>query len=162
GLFALQARLRRRAQGERRRARPPARAHAHPLPRDDRPGACAPRPDQYRHALPPRAQPGEVLEDPARGPRDLRPRGRRRERDALSPLGHGTWTAIVAGTIWRQKSARGIRIDGPVLLALAAAIGLHGLYDWQPFPGYYGILWSVGVGLIGIVLLRFVVQRATQ
>src|SRR5262249_39989678 len=45
-------------------------------------------------------------------------------RAVLAPLGHGTWTAIVSGTVWRQKTARGVRIDGPVLLALGAAIGL--------------------------------------
>ena len=82
-------------------------------------------------------------------------------RSALAPLGHGTWTAIVSGTVWRQKTARGIRIDGPVLLALGTAVLLHGLWDWQPLAGLWNVLWSLAIGGIGVVVLRTVVQRAT-
>ena len=82
-------------------------------------------------------------------------------RALLAPLGHGTWTAIVSGTVWRQKSARGIRIDLPVILALLVAIGLHGIWDWQPLGGLWNVAWSLVVGAVGLVILRTVVQRAT-
>lgn len=52
-------------------------------------------------------------------------------RGLLSPLAHGTWTAILVGTIWRERSATGaFRLNGSVLRAFALVVVLHALWDW--------------------------------
>lgn len=51
-------------------------------------------------------------------------------RGLLAPLGHGTWAAIVAGIIWRERGNRIIRLTWPVLRAVVGVIVLHGLWDW--------------------------------
>lgn len=60
-------------------------------------------------------------------------------RGFLAPLGHGTWAAIVAGVLWRER----FRINWAVLRAFFGVIVLHGLWDWTasaipigiPLPG---------------------------
>ena len=51
-------------------------------------------------------------------------------RGLLSPLGHGTWAAIVAGVIWRERGAGRLRINRAVLRAFVGVVVLHGLWDW--------------------------------
>jgi protease PrsW len=52
-------------------------------------------------------------------------------RGLLSPFAHGTWTAILAGTLWRERQADGrFRINGAVLKAFVLVVVLHGLWDW--------------------------------
>jgi protease PrsW len=94
-------------------------------------------------------------------------------RSVLSPLGHGTWTAIVCAVIWGQNS-RGRLYDPRVLAAAGLAIGLHALWDWQPFgqgvvesglyfyPWYQNLLWFLLIGIVGILVLRVLVNRAAQ
>jgi protease PrsW len=68
-------------------------------------------------------------------------------RGLLSPLGHGTWAAIVAGVLWRER----FRINGAVLRAFFGVIALHGLWDWTA-----GAI-PIGIPLPGLMLeLRFV------
>jgi RsiW-degrading membrane proteinase PrsW (M82 family) len=88
-------------------------------------------------------------------------------RSVLAPLGHGTWTAIVCATIWSERN-KGRLIGRGVVGALALAIGLHALWDWQPladaFPAYAlpaDLLWFLAIGAFGILALRAIVHRAT-
>ena len=94
-------------------------------------------------------------------------------RSVLSPFGHGTWTAIVCAVIWGQKT-RGRLLDPRVLAAAGLAIALHTLWDWQPFgqetvdgviaffPWYQNLAWFIVIGVMGILVLRVLVNRAAQ
>ena len=83
-------------------------------------------------------------------------------RSLLAPFGHGTWTAIVCATIWRNKGRHALRIDVPVLGAFALAVGLHALWDWQPLPRTFALLWFVAVGAAGILALRAILNQAAS
>ena len=81
-------------------------------------------------------------------------------RALLAPFGHGTWTALAAGGIWRGK-ARGLRLlDAPVFGGFVAAVGLHTLWDWQPLPDVPAFVWFIAIGGLGLVLLGLMVHRA--
>jgi CRP-like cAMP-binding protein len=94
-------------------------------------------------------------------------------RSILAPLGHGTWTAITCAVIYGQN-ARGRLYDPRVLGAFALTIGLHTLWDWQPigqalsnsgytfYTWYYNLPWFLGIGAIGVLALRLLVNRAAQ
>ena len=94
-------------------------------------------------------------------------------RSVLAPLGHGTWTAITCGVIWGQNT-RGRLTDPRVLGAFALTIGLHALWDWQPlsslvqqdgieyFAWYTNLPWFLAIGIVGVLALRFLVNRAAQ
>jgi RsiW-degrading membrane proteinase PrsW (M82 family) len=94
-------------------------------------------------------------------------------RSILAPFGHGTWTAITCAVIWGQ-TARGRLYDPRVLGAFALTIGLHALWDWQPlstivvqdhieyFTWWTDLPWFLAIGIIGILVLRFLVNRAAQ
>lgn len=89
-------------------------------------------------------------------------------RSLLAPLGHGTWTAIVCATIWSERS-KGHLVSRNVLGALAVAIGLHALWDWQPLDAVVlrqfvipaTIVWFLLIGALGLLILRAIVHRAT-
>ncbi len=49
-------------------------------------------------------------------------------RGLLSPLAHGTWTAIVVGTLWRER-ARGHWFNWRVIRGFGVAVLLHALWD---------------------------------
>lgn len=79
-------------------------------------------------------------------------------RQLLAPFGHGTWTAIVAGTIWREKLGGHVRITQRVVGAYLLAAGLHGLWDWDPAG-----VWTVFlVGVAGIYVLRGMIKEALR
>jgi protease PrsW len=72
-------------------------------------------------------------------------------RGLLSPLGHGTWAAIVAGVLWRERQEGLFRINGAVLRAFFGVVILHGLWDWtaSAIP--------IGIALPGLMLAwRFI------
>jgi RsiW-degrading membrane proteinase PrsW (M82 family) len=50
-------------------------------------------------------------------------------RGLLAPLGHGTWTAIVLGTLWRERM-RGSWLNGRTFRGFGTAVLLHWLWDW--------------------------------
>jgi protease PrsW len=50
-------------------------------------------------------------------------------RGVLAPLGHGTWTGILAAVIWYERSAGRSVLGGRVLISYAAVSLLHGIYD---------------------------------
>jgi len=51
-------------------------------------------------------------------------------RGLLSPLAHGTWTAIVVGTIWRERMRGGFWLNRRVLGGFVVAVILHALWDF--------------------------------
>jgi protease PrsW len=53
-------------------------------------------------------------------------------RGLLSPLGHGTWTAILAGVMFRESKAGHFRINRRVIGAYLTVVILHGLWDGLP------------------------------
>ena len=67
-------------------------------------------------------------------------------RGLLSPLGHGTWAAIVAGVLWRERREGRFRVNGAVLRAFFGVVMLHGLWDWtaSAIP--------IGIALPGLML----------
>lgn len=81
-------------------------------------------------------------------------------RGILSPLGHGTWTAILAAVLFRESQAGHFRLNARVLSAYLTVVVLHGLWDGLP-----GVLATVvqadldifiaqmGIGAIGLVIL---------
>ena len=51
-------------------------------------------------------------------------------RGLLAPLGHGTWTAIVVGTVWRERMRGGFWLNRRVVKGFGIAVLLHTLWDW--------------------------------
>jgi protease PrsW len=81
-------------------------------------------------------------------------------RGLLSPLGHGTWTAILAGVLFRQSGARRFHVDRAVIGAYATVVILHGLWDGLPSflsafmtSGLDIFLAQAAVGATGLVIL---------
>ncbi len=81
-------------------------------------------------------------------------------RGLFSPLGHGTWTAILVGVLFRESRAGRYRINRSVISAYLTVVVLHGL--WDGLPGIVGgitgsfldVLISQSlVGFIGLFLL---------
>ena len=81
-------------------------------------------------------------------------------RGVLSPLGHGTWTAILVGVMFRESEARRFHINLKVIGAYLTVVILHGL--WDGLPGMIAFITSSGfdvfisqtlVGLAGLIIL---------
>jgi RsiW-degrading membrane proteinase PrsW (M82 family) len=53
-------------------------------------------------------------------------------RGVLSPLGHGTWTAILASVLFRESRNGHFRIDLPVIGAYLLVSILHAMWDGLP------------------------------
>lgn len=84
-----------------------------------------------------------------------------RLRALLAPLGHGTWTAIVAGAIWRERLTHGHPLTANALVAFLIAAGLHMLWDYVPAITLRGIpLLHLLIGAIGLLILRFFLLAA--
>jgi RsiW-degrading membrane proteinase PrsW (M82 family) len=92
-------------------------------------------------------------------------------RGVLSPVGHGTWTAILASVLFRE-SGRHFRIDRDVLLTYLLVVVLHGLWDGLPqvissvvSSGLDVMIGQAVVGIVGLVVLwrqwREAVRRET-
>ena len=64
-------------------------------------------------------------------------------RGLLSPLGHGTWTAILASVLFRESSAGRFRINRKVIGAYLTVSILHGL--WDGLPAVVAMLLSPGL-----------------
>jgi RsiW-degrading membrane proteinase PrsW (M82 family) len=81
-------------------------------------------------------------------------------RGFLSPIGHGTWTAILASVLFRESAAKRFRINGKVVLAYLTVVILHGLWDGLPgvvsailSPGLDVFLGQASVGAVSIFIL---------
>jgi len=64
-------------------------------------------------------------------------------RGVLSPLGHGTWTAILVGILFREGRARHFHINLKVIGAYLVVVLLHGL--WDGLPGVLSNIVTSGV-----------------
>jgi RsiW-degrading membrane proteinase PrsW (M82 family) len=64
-------------------------------------------------------------------------------RGLLSPLGHGTWTAILASVLFREGSAGRFHINRKVIGAYLTVSVLHGL--WDGLPAVVAVLLSPGL-----------------
>ncbi len=87
------------------------------------------------------------------------------QRGLLSPLGHGTWTAILAATLWREVTAGRSAFGRPVLRTYLLVSVLHSVYDLtlsSPLLAHIAItlpflqlpLVTFAVGLVGLYILR--------
>jgi RsiW-degrading membrane proteinase PrsW (M82 family) len=81
-------------------------------------------------------------------------------RGLLSPIGHGTWTAIFASVLFRESRARHFRINLKAIGAYLTVVILHGL--WDGLPGVVARVAPLGldvflaqfaVGVAGILIL---------
>jgi len=81
-------------------------------------------------------------------------------RGILSPLGHGTWTAILAAVLFRESQAGHFRLNARVLGAYLTVVVLHGL--WDGLPGVIGavvradfdiFIAQMSIGAVGLFLL---------
>jgi RsiW-degrading membrane proteinase PrsW (M82 family) len=53
-------------------------------------------------------------------------------RGLLSPVGHGTWSAILAGVLFRESGPKHFRLNLKVVGAFLTVAVLHGLWDGLP------------------------------
>lgn len=84
-----------------------------------------------------------------------------RLRSLLAPLGHGTWTAIIAAAVWREQTVGSFPINRNVLVAFLTAVGLHLLWDYLPVLSVGGLPFvQLILGLIGLLVLRFFLLSA--
>jgi RsiW-degrading membrane proteinase PrsW (M82 family) len=81
-------------------------------------------------------------------------------RGILSPFGHGTWTAILASTLFRESKAGRFRITLKVIGAYLMVVVLHGLWDGLPnviaavlSPGLDVFIGQAIVGGLGLFIL---------
>jgi len=91
-------------------------------------------------------------------------------RGILAPLGHGTWTAILAGVLLRESAPRKFRLSLRAIGAYITVAVLHGL--WDGIPSVIEMFTSSGkaifigegiIGAIGIALLaRFWFEAKNQ
>jgi RsiW-degrading membrane proteinase PrsW (M82 family) len=81
-------------------------------------------------------------------------------RGVLSPIGHGTWTAILASVLFRESRDGHFRVNFKVIGAYLTVVILHGL--WDGLPGVIGAITGSGldvfigqslVGLVGFLFL---------
>jgi protease PrsW len=81
-------------------------------------------------------------------------------RGLLSPLGHGTWTAIFVGVLFRESREDHFHINGKVIETYFLVSILHGL--WDGLPGVIAFITGSGldvliaqsvIGLIGLAIL---------
>src|SRR6266851_1787168 len=90
-------------------------------------------------------------------------------RGLLSPVGHGTWTAILASVMFRESRPTRFRLDRAVLGAYLTVVVLHGLWDGLPQlvgtitgQGLDVVLSQGAVGAAGLVTLWFRWREAVR
>jgi RsiW-degrading membrane proteinase PrsW (M82 family) len=81
-------------------------------------------------------------------------------RGLLSPIGHGTWTALLVSAMARAASPAHFRVTGRVLLSYVTVVILHGLWNALPMAtagitgsGPLTLLPQLAVGAVGLLLL---------
>ena len=81
-------------------------------------------------------------------------------RGIASPVGHGTWTAILASVLLRESVHGRFFINKKVIRAYITVVALHGLWDGLPlvinyiFPSVYSVLiGQLTLGLVGFFIL---------
>jgi RsiW-degrading membrane proteinase PrsW (M82 family) len=90
-------------------------------------------------------------------------------RGFLSPVGHGTWTAILAAVLFRESAAGRYRLDLRLVGAYLLVVFLHGAWDAVPFlisglvlPGLDTLIGEGLVGAISIFILWRVWRDAVR
>jgi RsiW-degrading membrane proteinase PrsW (M82 family) len=90
-------------------------------------------------------------------------------RGILSPLGHGTWTAILAAALFRESRGGHFRINLKVIGAYILVVILHGLWDGVPSAltnlvgtGFDVFLAQAAVGITGLVVLYYIYRNAKR
>lgn len=81
-------------------------------------------------------------------------------RGIVSPVGHGTWTAILSSALFSESGLYGYNINRKVVGAFLTVIILHGLWDGIPFvlntvvPSFHSVLiGQLTVGVFGLIIL---------
>lgn len=81
-------------------------------------------------------------------------------RGILSPIGHGTWTAILTSVLFRESRAGHFLFNSKVIGAYLTVSILHGLWDGLPSvvtalfgPGLDVFVGQATIGLIGFFIL---------
>ncbi|MDF2880289.1 MAG: hypothetical protein K0R54_846 [Clostridiaceae bacterium] len=90
-------------------------------------------------------------------------------RGILSPLGHGTWTAILAGVLVKECRYRRVKIGKKVIGAYLTVVLLHGLWDgipsimvrFTPFAVTY-LIADIFIGFISILILYIMWKKAKR
>jgi protease PrsW len=90
-------------------------------------------------------------------------------RGVLAPFGHGVWTAILAGVLFRESRPGRFRLNLRVLGAYLTVVALHGLWDFLPLllgslpvPGLDALIAQVAVGVAGLLILWVRWREATR
>lgn len=90
-------------------------------------------------------------------------------RGILSPLGHGTWTAILGGVFARENMKPGLRINRKIVNAYFVVVILHSLWNSVPsilamfFPATASMLVAEFIiGFIGIAVLMVQWHKAKK
>jgi RsiW-degrading membrane proteinase PrsW (M82 family) len=87
-------------------------------------------------------------------------------RGILSPVGHGTWTAILASVLFRESASGRFRINGKVVGAYLTVAILHGL--WDGLPGVISAILSpgldvfIGQAMVGGISLFILLRRWSE
>ena len=88
-------------------------------------------------------------------------------RGLFAPFGHGVWTGILGAVLFRESRPHRFRITGTLILTYLFVSVLHALWDGLPVtvyviapPGIPISVTTLGIGLIGIVTLAILYQRA--
>lgn len=76
-------------------------------------------------------------------------------RGILSPLGHGTWTAIIIGTLIRERGPQKVRVNIKVWMSYFTVVILHALWDAIPSLFEFFTTSSTAV-IIGEALVGFI------
>jgi len=90
-------------------------------------------------------------------------------RGLLSPVGHGTWTAILAGVMFREGAPNRFRLTRSVIGAYLTVVALHGLWDGLPSligtltdSGIYVLIGEAAIGITSILILVFTYREAVR
>jgi RsiW-degrading membrane proteinase PrsW (M82 family) len=92
-------------------------------------------------------------------------------RALLAPLGHGTWTAILAGVMWNEAAKGRSPVGKPVLWAYVGVSMLHFLFDLAASSSVLTVsplhntpisLLQVAVGLVGLAIMLHMVHQARK
>jgi protease PrsW len=89
-------------------------------------------------------------------------------RGILSPVGHGTWTAILASVLFRERRDNHFRINGKVIGAFIGVALLHALWDGLPpivavfSPGVDVAIAQAIIGAVGLFILWRHWRKAKQ
>ena len=90
-------------------------------------------------------------------------------RGLISPLGHGTWTALLVGILFRESITDHFRLNLKVIGAYLTVVILHALWDGLPTvlalfapTGIDLLLGQLSVGAVGLILLWHYWRQAVR